>query len=56
LEALESSVALVTYKDFSTGEERTAYIERVSFTRLTPPFRGEDNAGGVATVLLRLID
>jgi len=55
LEALESGVATATYTDYTTGEQETAYIERVSFTRLTPPFRGENNAGGVATVLLRLV-
>ena len=55
LEALESGVATATYVDYTTGEQATAYIERVSFTRLTPPFRGDSNAGGVATVLLRIL-
>ena len=55
LEAMEQSSGLVTYVDKTTGETASAYIERVSFTRLTPPFRGEANAGGVGTVLLRLV-
>lgn len=55
LEELESTAAVVTFKDFTSGEVATAYVERVSFTRLTPPYRGEDNSGGVATVLLRLL-
>jgi hypothetical protein len=55
LEAMESGAAVVTFMDHTTGESSQAYIERVTFTRLTPPFRGEDNAGGAATVLLRLI-
>lgn len=55
LEAMESDAAVVTFEDHTTQESRQAYIERVTFTRLTPPFRGEDNAGGAATVLLRLI-
>lgn len=55
LETLESSAAVVAYTDATTGESSNAYIERVTFTRLTPPFRGENNAGGVAQVLLRLL-
>lgn len=55
LETLESDAAVVTYKDLTTGEVREAYIERVTFTRLTPPYRGESNDGGVALVLLRLV-
>jgi hypothetical protein len=55
LEAMESDAAVVPYVDFTTGESGNAYIERVTFTRVTPPFRGEDNAGGVATVLMRLL-
>jgi hypothetical protein len=55
LEALESDAAVVSYVDHTTGESSQAYIERVTFTRLTPPFRGEDNSGGVATVLLRIL-
>lgn len=55
LEALESDAAVVAYEDLTTGETSDAYVERVTFTRLTPPFRGDSNAGGVAQVLLRLI-
>jgi hypothetical protein len=55
LEAMESDAAVVPYVDYTTGESGNAYIERVTFTRVTPPFRGEDNAGGVATVLMRLL-
>lgn len=55
LEALESDAAVVSYVDHTTGESAQAYIERVTFIRLTPPFRGEDNSGGVATVLLRVL-
>ena len=55
MEGLESDYPTVTYKDFTTGEQRTVYVERVTFTRMTPPYRGEDNAGGVATVLLRIV-
>lgn len=55
LEGLESDQATVQFTDYTTGEVRDAYVERVSFTRLTSPFRGQDNAGGVGTVLLRLL-
>ena len=55
LESLESTGGIVSYTDHTTGETASAYIERVTFTRLTPPFRGDQNAGGVAQVLLRLV-
>ena len=55
LEAMESDAAVVPFTDETTGENREAFVERVTFTRLTPPFRGDGNTGGVATVLLRLI-
>lgn len=55
LEAMESDAAVVTYDDHTTGESREAYVERVTFTRMTPPFRGDSNSGGVAQVLLRLV-
>ena len=55
LEAMESDAGVVPFTDFTTGENVEAYVERVSFTRLTPPFRGDSNAGGVATVLLRIL-
>ena len=55
LESLESGTAVVPYVDKTTGESADCYIERVTFTRMTPPFRGENNAGGVAMVLLRVV-
>ena len=55
LQELEDTAAVVQWRDFTTGEAATAYIERVSFTRLSPPSRNQTGAGGVATVLLRLV-
>jgi hypothetical protein len=55
LEGMESDYPLVQYTDNTTGESRQVYVERVTFTRMTPPFRGDNNAGGVATVLLRIV-
>ena len=55
LESLENSAATVIYQDFTTGEYAEAYIEKVAFTRTTPPTRSSSNAGGVAQVLLRLV-
>lgn len=55
LETMEKGSGLVGYVDHTTGESVTAYIERVTFSRITPPSRGSDNAGGVAQVLLRVV-
>lgn len=55
LEALESSAGTVVYQDHTTGEYSEAYIERISFTRTTPPARGNKNAGGVCQILMRLV-
>jgi hypothetical protein len=55
LQELEESAAVVQWRDFTTGEAATAYIERVALTRLSPPSRNQSGAGGIATVLLRLV-
>lgn len=55
LEALESSAGTVVYQDHTTGEYSEAYIERISFTRTTPPARANKNAGGVCQILMRLV-
>lgn len=55
LQDLESSAAVVQWRDFTTGEAATAYVERVTFTRLTPPTNRASGVGGVAQVLLRLV-
>lgn len=55
LQDLEQNSAVVQWRDHTTGEAATAYIERVSFTRTNPPTRQVSGNGGVATVLLRLV-
>lgn len=55
LEDLETSAGTVIWRDFTSGEYAEAYIERVSFTRTTPPTRANQNVGGVVQVVLRLI-
>lgn len=55
LEALEQEYALVPFQDFTTGETVNVYIERVTWRRTTPPKHNDGNAGGVATVLMRVI-
>lgn len=55
LQDMEQSTAVVQWRDFTTGEAATAYVERVSFTRSTPPTNRASGVGGVATVLLRLV-
>lgn len=55
LESLEDSGSLVTWQDFTTGERRTAVLEQVNWSRVTPPSRGVMNSGGVVTALLRVL-
>jgi hypothetical protein len=55
LEALEQEYALTPYHDFTTGEKVNVYIERVTWRRTTPPKHNSGNAGGVATILARIV-
>jgi hypothetical protein len=55
LEDLEESVAVVQWRDYTTGEAATAYVERVEFRRVNPPTNRVSGNGGIATVLLRLV-
>lgn len=55
LKALEQASALVSFRDFTTGEQVQAYVERVSYARTTPPTRQVSGNGGIITVLLRLV-
>ena len=47
----------VLYKDYTTGESVSAYIEQVSYTRNTPPSNGLNRSGngGVCTILMRTV-
>lgn len=55
LKLLEERASTVVWKDHTTGERAEAYIERCSFSRVAPPSNAFSGAGGVATVLLRLV-
>lgn len=55
LQQLETTAAVVQWRDFTTGEAATVYVERVSFSRETPPTNRAAGSGGIATVLLRLV-
>ena len=55
LESLESNYSLVPYEDYTTGEKVNVYIESVTFRRTAPPTHNDGNAGGVATVLCRVV-
>jgi hypothetical protein len=55
LEALEQSYALVPYIDYTTNEQQTIYIERLSYSRTAPPNHNSANDGGIVTVLARVV-
>jgi len=55
LEAVEESGDVVTYQDLSTGENRQAVIEQISFTRMTPPDKRFDGFGGIIQVTIRTV-
>lgn len=56
LKQMEATGATVQWNDYTTGEAAEVYVERVSLTRLMAPSLGQRvNAGGVATVLLRVV-
>jgi len=55
LQQLEDDSAVVQWRDYTTGEASTVYVERVSFTRITPPTNSFSGVGGVATALLRIV-
>jgi YD repeat-containing protein len=55
LQDLEQSTAVVQWRDYTTGEAATAYVERVSFSRTSPPTNRASGVGGIGQVLLRLV-
>lgn len=52
LKTIESSGAVVQFRDNTNGEGMAVVIERVQFQRRTPPQRGNDNWGGIITLTL----
>jgi len=55
LRLLEKNAATVMFRDYTTGESVEAYIEKISYKRVTPPTRQVSGNGGIATILLRLV-
>jgi hypothetical protein len=55
LETIESVGDVVTWQDLTTGEQREAIIEQVTFTRLTPPDKRFDGFGGVLQITIRTV-
>ncbi len=55
LEDIEESGDVLTWQDLSTGESRQAVIEKISFTRMTPPDKRFDGFGGVLIIQIRTV-
>ena len=55
LKTLEGSASTVIWQDYTTGERAEAYVEKVAMVRQAPPSGKASGAGGVVTVLLRLV-
>lgn len=55
LEGIEEDGDVVTWQDLTTGESRQVVIERISFTRATPPDKRFSGYGGVISMLIRTV-
>jgi hypothetical protein len=55
LEEIEENGDVLTWQDLSTGEQRQAIIEQVTFTRMTPPDKRFDGFGGVLEITIRTV-
>ena len=55
LENLEQTGDVVTWQDLTTGESRQVVIEKISFTRETPPDKRFTGFGGVITMTIRTV-
>jgi hypothetical protein len=55
LEDIEAAGDIINVQDFTTGERVQALVERVSFTRKTPPSARYDGFGGLLTVTVRTV-
>lgn len=53
LENLETTNAIVSFRDFRTGESGRAYVESVEFNNKTPPSSQSSGFGGVGFLTLR---
>jgi len=55
LENVEELGDVLTWQDLGTGESRQAVIEKVTFTRMTPPDKRFDGFGGVLIITIRTV-
>lgn len=55
LEEIEDSGQRITFQDLTTGEVKNVVIDKIDFTRSTPPSREFSGAGGILTVILRTL-
>jgi hypothetical protein len=55
LEDVEELGDVLTWQDLGTGESRQAVIEKVTFTRMTPPDKRFDGFGGVLIITIRTV-
>jgi hypothetical protein len=55
LEDIEAAGDIINVQDFTTGERVQALVERVSFTRKTPPSARYDGFGGLLTITVRTV-
>jgi hypothetical protein len=55
IEQIESNGDIVTIQDFTTGEQVDAWIEKISFDRISPPDRRFQGFGGIIYVTVRTI-
>ena len=55
LEAIEENGDVLTWQDLTTGESRQVIIEKISFTRATPPNKRFSGFGGVLTITIRTV-
>lgn len=55
LEAIEAAGDIINVQDFTTSERVQAIIERVDFTRKTPPSGNFDGFGGLLLVTVRTV-
>jgi hypothetical protein len=55
LENVEANGDVVQWQDFDSGESRQCVIEKLSFTRMTPPDKNFSGFGGIITVTIRTV-
>ena len=55
LEQIEKTGDVITFQDLTTSESLQAVIEKISFTRMTPPDRRFDGFGGIIEIMIRTV-